>query len=71
MTHPQLTSFSVEKSENISSKIRNKIKLSILTSFFNIVLEVLFTVLREEREVNESKLEKKTKLLLFAEDVTL
>ena len=71
MTHPQLTSFSVEKSEIISSKIRNKIKLSILTSFFNIVLEVLFTVLREEREVNESKLEKKTKLLLFAEDIIL
>ena len=33
MTNPQLTSYSVVKAENISSKVKNKTRMPTLTAF--------------------------------------
>ena len=38
------------KAENISSKIRNKIRMPTLTILFNIVSEVLATAIRQENK---------------------
>ena len=46
----------LRKTESISCKIRNKTRIELL---FNIVLEVLATAVREEKEIKEYKLEKK------------
>ena len=46
------------KAESISSKIRDKTSMPILTTLFNIVLKVLATAIREKEE-REPKLEKK------------
>ena len=47
------------KTEIISSKIRNKTRVPLTTLLFNIVLEVLAMAIREEKEIKESRLEKK------------
>ena len=47
------------KIESISSKIRNKTKMPTLITIFNIVLEVLATAIREEKEMRGIRLEKK------------
>ena len=51
MISPQQTLFSVEKSESIHPKIRNKTRVPLLPLLFNIVLEVLATAIREEKEI--------------------
>ena len=45
--------------------------MSTLATIFNIVLEVLATAIREEKEIKGIKTEKKEKLSLFADDMIL
>ena len=60
------------KIESISSKIRNKTKLTTLTTLFNIVLEVLAIAIREEKEIKGIQIRKEEiKLSLFADDMIL
>ena len=60
------------KIESISSKIRNKTKLTTLTTLFNIVLEVLAIAIREEKEIKGIQIGKEEiKLSLFAGDMIL
>ena len=42
-----------------------------LSSLFNIVLEVLATAIREEKEIKGIQIRKEVKLLLFADDMIL
>ena len=42
-----------------------------LSSLFNIILEVLATAIREEREIKEIQIRKQVKLSLFADDMIL
>ena len=57
--------------ESISSKIRNKTRMSILPLLLNIVLEVLATAIREENEIKRIQIGKEIKLSLFADDMIL
>ena len=51
MTTPQPISFSMVKIETISTKIRNKTRLPLPPLSLNIVLEVLATAIREDKEI--------------------
>ena len=56
----------VKKIESISPKIRNKTRVPTLTTIFNIVLEVLVTAIRAEKEIKGIQIEKEeVKLSLF------
>ena len=58
------------KTESISSKIRNKTRMSTPPLLFNIVLEVLATAIREEKEIKGIQIGiEEVKLSLFANDV--
>ena len=60
------------KIETISSKIRNKARLPTLTPIIKHGLEVLATVLREEKEMKRIQIRKEeVKLSLFADDMIL
>ena len=59
------------KIESISPKVRNKQGSPLSPLPFNIVLEVLATTIREEKEIKGIQLEKKVKLSLFADDMIL
>ena len=60
------------KAENVSSKMRNKTGCPLLSLLFNIVLEVLATAIRQEKEIKGIQLGKEeVKLLLFADDMIL
>ena len=60
------------KIENIYTKIRNKTRMSTLPLLFDIVLEVLATVIREEKEIKGIQVGKEeVKLSLFADGMTL
>ena len=62
----------MEKIESISSRIRNKTRVpTLITTLFNIVLEVLATAIREEKEIKGIQIGKEAKLSLFADDLTL
>ena len=68
----QQTLFSMVKNESIPSKIRNKTRVSTLTLLFNIVLEVLATAVREEKEIKGIQIRKEeVKLSLFANNMIL
>ena len=70
MTNPQQT-FSMEKNESIHPKFRNKTRVPLSPLLFNIVLEVLATAIREEKEIKGIQIGKeKVKLSLFASDHT-
>ena len=70
MTNPQPTSSSVVKNKTISTKIRNKTRLPTLTQLFNIVLEVLATTIRKEKEIKGIQIRKEeVKLSLFSNDM--
>ena len=72
MTNPQPTSSSMVKTETISTKIRNKTRLPLSPLLFNIVLEVLATAFREEKEIKGIQIRKEeVKLSLFADDMIL
>ena len=58
--------------ESISSKVRNKTGCPLPALLFNIVLEVLATVIREEKEIKGIQIGKEeVKLSLFADDMIL
>ena len=60
------------KIENISPKIRNKQGCPLSPLLFNIVLEVLATAVRAEKEVKGIQIRKEeVKLSLFADDMIL
>ena len=60
------------KIESISPKVRNKAKVPLSSLLFNIVLEVLATAVREEKEIKGIQNRKKeVKLSLFADDMIL
>ena len=59
------------KTESIPPKSRKKRRVSTFTLLFNIVLEVLTTAIREEKEIKEIQIGKEVKLSLFADDMML
>ena len=63
--------FNGEKLENISFKIRNKSRISTLTTYFNTVLEILAIVIWEQKEIKGIQIGKEVKLSLFADDIIL
>ena len=76
MTHPQLRSFSMEKAESISFKIKNnnnkKKRCPLSPLSFNIALKVLNTTIRKGNEIKGAQIGKEeVKLLLFADDMIL
>ena len=72
MISPQQTLFLMEKNESTPPKIRNKQVCSLSPLLFNIVLEVLTSAIREEKEIKGIKIRKeKVKLSLFADDMIL
>ena len=70
-TNPQQILSQWQKIESISFKIRNKTRVSTLTATINIVLEVLATAIRAEKEIKGIRIGKEVKLSLFAEDMIL
>ena len=61
-----------KKSESIYSKIRNKPGCPLSPPLFNIVLEILATAIREEKEIQSTKIGKEeVTLFLFASDKIL
>ena len=70
MTNPQQASYSVVKAFPLRSGTRQGCPLSPL--LFNIVLEVLATAIREEKEIKGIQIGKEeVKLSLFADDMIL
>ena len=62
----------MQKIESISPKVRNKIRFPLSPLLFNIVLEVLATAIREEKEIQGIQIGKEeVKLSLFADDMIL
>ena len=60
------------KIESISPKVRNKTRCPLLPLLFNIVLEVLAAVIREEKEIKRIQIGKDdVKPSLSADDTTL
>ena len=53
------------------SKIRNKTRGPLSALLFNIVLEVLATTIKEEKEIKGIQIGKEVKLSLFADDMIL
>ena len=72
MISPQQTLFSMEKLKAFPLRSGTRERCSLSPLLFNIALEVLATATREEKEINESKSEKKKKKLsLFANNMIL
>ena len=68
----QQTLSSMAKTERNSPEIRNRTRVSISPLLFNIVLEVLATAIREEKEIKGIQIRKEElKLSLFADDMIL
>ena len=71
MTNTQQALFSVAKKKknerSISSKTRNKQGYPLLPLLFNMVLEVIATAIREEKEIKGIQIEKEIKPSLFAD----
>ena len=59
------------KTESLSSNIRNKTMISIVTTFIHIILPVLAMAIREEKEVERMLIKKEVELSLFADDMML
>ena len=69
---PQQTLSSMaKKNESISSKVRNKTRMPLSPLPFNIVLEVLATAIRAEKEIKGIQIGKEVKLSLFADGMIL
>ena len=63
----QLIAHSMVKAESFPSKISNKTKIPALPLLFNMVLEVLTTAIKQEKEIKVIQtVKEKVKLLLFA-----
>ena len=70
MINPQQHYPQWQKTESISPKVSNKTRLPLSPPLFNIVLEVLGTAIREEKEIKGIQIGKKeVKLSLFADDM--
>ena len=68
----QKKSYSIIKSECISVRLKNKKSVLTLVIFFNTVLEVLITEIRQEKEIKCMEIRKKeVKLSLFGNDIML
>ena len=68
----QQTLSSMAKTERNPLEIRNRTRVSISPLLFNIVLEVLATAIREEKEIKGIQIRKEElKLSLFADDMIL
>ena len=61
----------VEKLETFSLRSRSRQRCPLLPLSFNIVWEVLATVIRVEKEIKGIQIEKEAKLLLFVDDMIL
>ena len=71
MINPQQT-LQWRKIESISPKVRNKTRVPTFTTTINIVLEVLVTAIRAEKERKRIQIGKEeVKLSLFADDMIL
>ena len=69
---PTATFFSVVKNWKHSPKIRNKTRVSTFTTITQIVLEVLATAIREEKEIKGIQVSKEeVKLSVSADDMIL
>ena len=72
MINPQQTLSSVVKIECISPKVRTRQECPLSPPLFNIVLEVLATAIRKEKEVKGMQIGKEeVKLSLFSDDKIL
>ena len=72
MKNPQLISYSIVKAESFSFKISSKSNMLPLLLLFKIVLEILATEIRQEKERKGIQIGKgEVKLSLFAEDMIL
>ena len=72
MTNPQQTLSSVvKKLKAFPLKSRTRQGCPLLPLLFNIVLEVLATALRAEKEIKGIQIGKEVKLSLFADDMIL
>ena len=60
-----------EKIQNISTKIRNKTRMSTFTTIIQHNFEVLATATREEKEIRAIQTGKEVKLALFGENMIL
>lgn len=58
LTSPQLKSHSMVKRWKLFPKIRNNKRMTTLSLFY-IVLEILARAIRQQKEIKESRLEKK------------
>ena len=67
----QQTLLSMVKKRKHSPKIRNKAGCPLSPLLFNIVLEVLATAIREEKEIKGIHIGKEVKLSLSADDMIL
>ena len=59
------------KIESIPPKVRSKTSVPLSPLLFNIVLEVLATAIRAEKEIKGIQIGKEVKLSLFADDMIL
>ena len=65
----QPTSYSMDKNLEFPTKIRNKTRMPSLTTPINIVLDVLATAVRQEKEIKGIQIGKdEVKLSLFTDD---
>ena len=72
MINLQQTLFLMVKTESIPPKIRNKTRVSAFAAIIHIVLEVLATAIREEKEIKGIHIRKEeVRLSLFADDMIL
>ena len=60
-----------EKQEAFPLRLGTRQGCPLYPLLFNMVLEVLGTAIREEKQINRIQIEKEAKLSLFATDVTL
>ena len=68
MTSQQLI-YSVVKTESFFFKIRNKTRMSPLTTFIQHSVGSPSREVREQKEIKGSQIEKEVKLLIFAGDI--
>ena len=72
MKNPQQTSYLMGKTESFPPKIRNKTRMSFLTTFIQQSTGVLVTAIKQEKGIKGIQIGKEeVKLSLFADDMTL
>ena len=71
MINPQQTLFNGEKLKAFPLKSGTRQGCPLSPLLFNIVLEILATAIREEKEIKGIQIGKEVKLSLFADDMIL